>query len=67
MQRTPQTDKHAYVAYMTKHMRKDLRARLRMQAIVRNTSMEDVLNRVLEVGLPIVEKSAARDKTHASN
>lgn len=59
MTKTPLSKTHNYVLYLTKHLRLDLHDRLRMQATRRDTSIEDVLNIVLEIGLPIVEKATS--------
>lgn len=54
--KTLTSPRHKYILYLTKHLRLDLHDRLRMQATIRGTTIEDMVNVVLEVGLPVVEK-----------
>lgn len=54
--KTPTSPNRRYTLYLTKHLRMDLLDRLRMQATIRTTTLEDMVNITLEVGLPIVEK-----------
>lgn len=62
MIQTPLSNKHMYVMYMTKHLREDLLDRMRTQAALRNTTIEDVLNIALAVGLPAVERTTAEQR-----
>lgn len=56
MSRTPQSPKFKYMYYMTKHLRVDMHDRLRVQAALRQTTIEDVLNVALSLGLPALEE-----------
>lgn len=59
MAKTPRSKNHKYMYYMTKNLREDLHDRLRMLAVLRQTTIEDALNVALEVGLPMVERQTA--------
>lgn len=59
--RTQLSSKHKYVLYLTKHLRKDLHDRMRVQAALRGSTIEDILNLVLAVGLPNVEVSTEQE------
>lgn len=52
--KTKVSDKHVTTVYTTKHMRLDLLDRVRILAVARHETVETVINRVLEVGWPVV-------------
>jgi plasmid stability protein len=62
MSKTPRSHRFQYIYYMTKNLRLDLHDRLRVQAALRHTTIEDIINTVLEVGLPAVERQTADEK-----
>ena len=49
--RPPWHTVYATVAYNVRHLRTDLLQRLKIRAIAESTSIEEMLNRVLAVGL----------------
>jgi len=50
------------IAYTTRNLRADLRDRLRVQATLLRTTMEDIVNRALSLGLEELEgRDAPRD------
>ena len=59
---TPKSGKYRYIYYMTKNLREDLHDRMRVQAVLRNTTLEDIINTALEVALPAIERATADDK-----
>lgn len=60
--RTPRSPKFKYMYYMTKHLRVDMHDRLRVQAALRQTTIEDVLNTALVLGLPALEARTAEER-----
>jgi hypothetical protein len=60
MRKTTTAADFKYMAYLTKHLRKDLHDRLRVQGAISNRTVEDVLNQVLAAGLPIIENRTLR-------
>ena len=62
MSRTPKSPKYRYMYYMTKNLRVDLHDRLRVQAALRRTTLEDVLNVALAVGLPVLEQRTTEER-----
>ena len=62
MAKTPQSPKFRYMYYMTKHLRVDMHDRLRVQAALRKTTIEDALNVALSLGLPALESRTAEER-----
>lgn len=62
MLKTRTSPKHTYIFYMTKHLRQDLHDRMRVQASMRGITLEDVLNVILETGLPEVERVTMEER-----
>ena len=62
MLKTPQSPRYRYMYYMTKHLRVDMHDRLRIQAALRQTSIEDVLNIALTLGLPVLEERTSEER-----
>ena len=56
--RTQVSPKYQTVVYTTKHMRLDLLDRVRVLAARRRETCESIINRLLEIGLPILEREA---------
>lgn len=55
--RSPSEHAHAMVPWTTRHFRTDLLRRLRIAAVKAETTLEDMQNRVIEAGLPVIEKA----------
>ena len=54
----PRTWKEAgkvYVSYQTRSLREDLKTRLKMVGVREGKSLEELLNRAIELGLPFLE------------
>lgn len=63
--KTPESPKHSYGPYLTKHLRLDLRNRMRVQAALRGTTIEHILNVALAAGLGSVEMETAAQRRTA--
>lgn len=59
MPRTKIDKDYAYILYLTKHLRSDLHDRMRVQAALRDVTIEDIVNMALAVGIPVVERQTA--------
>ena len=62
MAKTPTSSQYNYILYLTKHLRVDLHDRMRVQAALRDTTVEDIVNIALAVGIPIVETRTAESR-----
>ena len=60
--KTKQARDKTYIIYNTKHLRLDLHDRMRVQAALRHTTIEDILNRSLMLGLPMMERETAAER-----
>jgi hypothetical protein len=60
--RTQINSKYNYILYLTKHLRADLHDRLRVQAALRGTTLEDVFNKVIATGLPLIEDDTTQQR-----
>lgn len=52
--------------YSSRHFRVDLLDELRMQAVLRRTSVEALMNEAVEIGLPIIKARPRPKRTAAA-
>lgn len=57
--KTPKSKKYDYMVYLTKNLRRDLHDRLRVQAALRGTTIEDIVNISVDAGLVAVEAATS--------